>query len=81
MCYNDQARKFCSVKITGFCYSNFTVRVTTNNLLVPLFHQKGNNCPGKGNDQRLGSKPNKETNKSSFAGTLELMLSKKNNET
>ena len=37
-----QATKFCSVRITGFPYSYVTVRVTTNNSTVPLFHGKGN---------------------------------------
>ena len=37
--YNeDQAKEFCSVRETGFCYSYFTVRITTNPMLLPLFH-------------------------------------------
>ena len=37
-------RKFCSIRIKGFHYSYFNVRVMMNDLLVPLLHSKGNNC-------------------------------------
>ena len=33
-----QDTKFCSIWITDFCYSYFTVRATTCNSSVPLFH-------------------------------------------
>ena len=49
-----QAIKFCSIRIAGFCDSNFTVRGTTNNLLVLSFHGKGSDCLYRGNDQHLG---------------------------
>ena len=52
-----QATKCFCIRITGFCYSYFTVRVTKNNLLVPLFQWKGNNHPYKddlGNNKCLG---------------------------
>ena len=52
--YLLQATKFCPIEITGFRYSYFTVRVTTNDTLVPSFHRKGNDRPYRGNDQRLG---------------------------
>ena len=51
----------------------FTVRVTTNDLSVPLFHLEGKDRPCKSNDQRM-------TNQSSLAGTLDLILSKNNSE-
>ena len=34
----NQATKFCCIGITGFRYSYFTVRVTTNDSSVPSFH-------------------------------------------
>ena len=47
---NNQARKFCSIRITGFSYFYFTVRVVMNNSLVPSFHWKGYDHLYKGND-------------------------------
>ena len=49
-----QATKFCSIRIIGFRYSYFTVRITINDLLVPSFKWKGNECLYRGNDQYLG---------------------------
>ena len=36
--YRVQATKFCFIRITGFHYSYFIVRVTTDDLFAPLFH-------------------------------------------
>ena len=40
-----QATKFCSIRITCFRYSYFTVRITTNDSSVPSFRWKGNDRP------------------------------------
>ena len=45
----NQAMKIYSIRITGFHYSYFTVRVMTNDSLVPVFLWKGNGCPYMGN--------------------------------
>ena len=47
----NQAMKIYSIRITGFHYSYFTVRVMTNDSLVPVFLWKGNVCPHMGNGQ------------------------------
>ena len=41
----NQAMKIYSIRITGF----ITVRVMTNDSLVPVFLWKGNGCPYMGN--------------------------------
>ena len=50
--------KRCSIRITVFRYSYFTVRVTTSNSSVPSFHWKDNDRLYRGNNQRLGLRPN-----------------------
>ena len=49
-----QATEFCSIRITGFRYSSFTAKVSTDDSSVPSFHLKGNDRLYRGNDQRLG---------------------------
>ena len=40
----DQAKKICSLRKTGFHYSYFTARIRTNDLSVPSLYWKVNDC-------------------------------------